>query len=74
MSINQKSGLQMFRRKFVSGSLFVSPCPQECYLQSETKIEPDLKSISRKSDHKEKSLISNTHEQNKPNTFVDSNL
>ena len=25
------------------GSLFVSPCPPECYLQSETKIEPDLR-------------------------------
>ena len=24
-------------------SLFVSPCPPECYLQSETKIEPDLR-------------------------------
>ena len=42
MSINQKSGRQTFRRRFVSGSLFVSPCPPECYLQSETKIEPDL--------------------------------
>ena len=65
MSINLKSGLQMFRRKFVSGSLFVSPCPPECYLQSETKIEPDLRSIFTQSDHKkEKSLASNTHEQN----------
>ena len=43
MSINQKSGQQTFRRRFASGSLFVSPCPPECYLQSETKIEPDLK-------------------------------
>ena len=25
------------------GSLFVSPCPPECYLQSETKIEPALR-------------------------------
>ena len=41
MSINQKSGRQTFRRRFVS--LFVSPCPPECYLQSETKIEPDLR-------------------------------
>ena len=24
-------------------SLFVSPCPPECYLQSERKIEPDLR-------------------------------
>ena len=24
-------------------SLFVSPCPPKCYLQSETKIEPDLR-------------------------------
>ena len=43
MSINQNSGRQTFRRRFVSGSLFVSPCPPECYLQSETKIEPDLR-------------------------------
>ena len=43
MSINQKSGRQTFRRRFVSGSLFVSPCPPECYLQSETKVEPDLR-------------------------------
>ena len=41
MSINQKSGRQTFRRRFVS--LFVSPCPPESYLQSETKIEPDLR-------------------------------
>ena len=27
------------------GSLFVSPCPPECYLQSEMKIEPDLRLI-----------------------------
>ena len=45
MSINQKSGRQMFRRRFVSGSLFVSPCPPECNFQSETKIEPDLRLI-----------------------------
>ena len=37
VSINQKSG-----RQNVSGSLFVSSCPPECYLQSETEIEPDL--------------------------------
>ena len=43
MSINQKSGRKTFRRRFVSGSFFVSPCPPECYLQSETKIEPDLR-------------------------------
>ena len=43
MSINQKSRWQTFRRRFVSGSVFVSPCPPECYLQSETKIEPDLR-------------------------------
>ena len=43
MSINQKSGRQTFRRRFVSGSLFVSPCPLECHFQSETKIEPDLR-------------------------------
>ena len=43
MSINQKSGRQTFRRRFVSGSLFVSPCAPECNFQSETKIEPDLR-------------------------------
>ena len=43
MSINQKSGRQTFRRRFVSGSLFVSPCPPECNFQSETKIEHDLR-------------------------------
>ena len=43
MSINQKSGQKMFHRRFVSGSLFVSPCPPECNFQSETKIEPDLR-------------------------------
>ena len=43
MSINQKSRRKTFCRRFVSGSLFVSPCPPECYLQSETKIQPDLR-------------------------------
>ena len=43
MSITQKRRRQTFRRRFVSGSLFVSPCPAECSLQSETKIEPDLR-------------------------------
>ena len=43
MSIDQKSGQQTFRLRFVSGSLFVSPCPPECNFQSETKIEPDLR-------------------------------
>ena len=42
MSINQKSGWQTFRRRFVSGSLFVSSCPPDCNFQSETKVEPDL--------------------------------
>ena len=42
MSINQNSGPQTFHRRFLSGSLFVSPCLLECYLQSETKIESDL--------------------------------
>ena len=46
MSINQKSGRKTFRRRFVSGSIFVSPCPPECYFQSETKIEPDLRLLS----------------------------
>ena len=45
MSINQKSGRKTFRRRFVSGSIFVSPCPPECYFQSETKIEPGLRLI-----------------------------
>ena len=35
----------MFRRRFVSGSLFVSPCPPECNFQSETKIEPALRLV-----------------------------
>ena len=43
MSVNQKSGRQTFRARFVSGPLFVSPCPPECSFQSETKIEPDLR-------------------------------
>ena len=43
MSINQKRGRKTFRRRFVSGSIFVSPCRPECYFQSETKIEPDLR-------------------------------
>ena len=34
MSINQKSGRKTFRRRFVSGSVFVSPCPPECYYQA----------------------------------------
>ena len=29
--------------RFVSGSLFVSPCTPECNFQSETKVEPDLR-------------------------------
>ena len=41
MLINQKIGRQTFRRRFVS--LLVLPCPPECYLQRETKIEPDLR-------------------------------
>ena len=47
MSINQKRGRETFSRRFVSGSVFVSPYPSECYLQSETKIEPDLR-LSRR--------------------------
>ena len=43
MSINQKSGRKTFRRRFVSGFFFVSPCPPECNFQSETNIEPDLR-------------------------------
>ena len=44
MPINKKSGRQTFRRRFVSGSLFVSPCPPECYLQISgfTKAEEGL--------------------------------
>ena len=33
-------------RRFVESCIrlsFRSPCPPECYLQSETKIEPDLR-------------------------------
>ena len=43
--INQskKWAQTLSRKRFVSGSLFVSPCSPECYLQSETKTEPDLK-------------------------------
>ena len=26
-----------------TAKIFVSPCPPECYLPSETKIEPDLR-------------------------------
>ena len=37
MSINQKSGRKTFRRRFLSGSIVVVPCPTECYFQSETK-------------------------------------
>ena len=43
MSIDQKSWRKTFHRRFVPGSLFNSPCSPECYLQSETKIEPDLR-------------------------------
>ena len=46
MSINPKSGWQTFRRRFVSGSLFVSPYPPECYLQNKMKIKPDLRLIT----------------------------
>ena len=40
-NVNQskKSRRKTFRKRFVSGSLLVSPC----FLQSETKIEPDLR-------------------------------
>ena len=27
----------------LTATVFVSPCPPECYLQSETKTEPDLR-------------------------------
>ena len=47
MSINQKSGREKFRRRFVSGSIFVSPYPPECYFQSETKIEPDISQVDK---------------------------
>ena len=39
-SVNQKSGQQTFHTRLVSGSFFILPCTRECYLQSETKIEP----------------------------------
>ena len=45
ISVNQKSGWKTFRRRSVPGSLFVSPCPLECILQSKTKIEPDLRLV-----------------------------
>ena len=38
MSINQKSGRKTFRRRFVSGSVFVSPCPPECYYKAKRKL------------------------------------
>ena len=38
MSINQKSGRETFRRRFVSGSVFVSPCPPECYYKAKRKL------------------------------------
>ena len=28
---------------YISGSVFVSPSPAECYFETETKIEPDLR-------------------------------
>ena len=42
MLVNQKSGRPTFPR-FVSGSLFVSPCPPECYLKCWTIIERHLR-------------------------------
>ena len=42
--------------------LFVSPCPPECYLQSETKIEPDL----RLSSGNDAQTITYSHSQNIP--------
>ena len=33
--------------RWKSGSLFVSPSPPECYLQTETKREPDLRLVQR---------------------------
>jgi len=45
LSINQKREGQTFRKRFVSGCFFVSPCPPECYVQGETKIEPDIRLI-----------------------------
>ena len=38
MSINQKSGRQTFRRRFVTGSVFVSPCLPECYYKAKRKL------------------------------------
>ena len=38
-----KSGRKMFRRRFVSGTILVSPCTLERYFQSKMKIEPDLR-------------------------------
>ena len=42
-TVHIKSVRKTFGRKFVSGSLFVSPCQPECNFQSETKTEPDLR-------------------------------
>ena len=49
MSINPKSRRQTFRSRFVSGCLFVSPCPPECCLQGETKIDLRLTSTEMSS-------------------------
>ena len=38
LSINQKSGRQTFRRRFVSGSVFVSPCHPECCYKAKRKL------------------------------------
>ena len=43
-----KVGSRRFVEGLPSGSLFVSPCLPECYLQIETKTEPDLRSLSVK--------------------------
>ena len=37
MSISQKSGRKTFRRGFVLSSVFVSPCPPECYYKAKRK-------------------------------------
>ena len=46
LSINQKSRRQAFRRRFVSGCVFVSPCPPECYLFVIYKAKQKLSLIS----------------------------
>ena len=74
MSVNQKSGRKTFRGRFVSGSIFVSPCPPECYFQSEMKIEPDLGLPFSRNSRKSRQFLgptiySNKNLKNSPTRF-----